>query len=123
MTAWTSNELATIAAAEELAITTVRSDGTPRQPLPIWVVRVADDLYVRSVNGPTAAWYRSTQAHHEGHIQAGGIEQDVAFVDADPALTDQIDAAYGTKYRRYPTIVPSIIAPKAQSATIKLVPR
>jgi hypothetical protein len=33
---------------------------------------------------------------HEGHIQAGGIDKDVTFVDADPTINDQIDAAYDT---------------------------
>jgi hypothetical protein len=35
----------------------------------------------------------------------------------------KIDAAYWDKYRRYPSIVPSIMAPTAQAATLKLVPR
>lgn len=123
MIAWTSDELTKIGAAEEMDITTLRRDGTPRRPLPIWVVRLGNDLYVRSVNGPMAAWFRGTQAHREGHIRAGGIDKDVTFTNAEPALTDRIDAAYRTKYRRYPGIVPSIVAPKAQAATIKLVPR
>ena len=37
---------------------------------------------------------------------------------------EQIDAAYHTKYgRRYPTIVPSILAPRAPAATLRLTPR
>jgi hypothetical protein len=35
-----------------------------------------------------------------------------------------VDVAYREKYgRRYPTIVPSIVAPEARAATLKLVPR
>ena len=45
------------------------------KPVTIWVVRLGDDLYVRSVNGRTSAWFRGTQVRHEGHIQAGGVEQ------------------------------------------------
>jgi hypothetical protein len=90
----------------------------------IWVVRVGDDLYVRSVNGRTAAWFRGTQVRHEGHIRAGGVDKDVTFVDAAPDLNDQIDAAYRTKYRRYAaSIIGHITSPQARSATIKLVPR
>jgi len=38
--------------------------------------------------------------------------------------TDAVDAAYDEKYgRRYPTIVPSIVAPRARAATLRLVPR
>ncbi len=124
MTAWTSDELNKIGTAEELQIASLRRDGTLRNPVTIWVVRLGDDLYVRSVNGRTAAWFRGTQVRHEGRIWAGGVEKDVTFVDADPDLNDQIDAAYRIKYRRYAaSIIRSIVSPEARSATIKLVPR
>ncbi len=124
LTAWTSDELNKIGTAEELQIASLRRDGTLRNPVTIWVVRHSDDLYVRSVNGRTAAWFRGTQVRHEGHIRAGGVEKDVTFVDADPSLNDQIDAAYRTKYRRYAaSIISSIVSPEARSATIKLAPR
>jgi hypothetical protein len=124
MTMWTSDELNKIGTAEELEIASLRRDGTLRNPVTIWVIRHGDDLYVRSVNGRTAAWFRGTQVRHEGHIQAGGVDKDVTFVDADPDLNDQIDAAYRTKYRRYAaSIIRSILSPEARSATIKLVPR
>ena len=124
MTMWTSDELNKIGTAEELEIASLRRDGTLRNPVTIWVIRYGDDLYVRSVNGRTAAWFRGTQVRHEGHIQAGGVDKDVTFVDADPDLNDQIDAAYRTKYRRYAaSIIRSIVSPEARSTTIKLVPR
>lgn len=124
MAAWTSDELAKIGAAEELRIASRRRDGTLGSRRTIWVVRHGEDLYVRSVNGPTAAWYRGTWVRHEGHIRVGGVDKDITFVDADHDLNDQIDAAYRSKYRRYaPSIVNSIVSPQARSATIKLVPR
>jgi hypothetical protein len=123
MTTWTSDELNKIGTAEELEIAPRRRDGTLRNPVTIWVVRHGDDLYVRSVNGRTGAWFRGTQVRHEGHIQTGGIDKDVTFVDADPDINDQIDAAYRTKYRRYASsIIGHIVSPKARSTTIKLVP-
>ena len=124
MTTWTSDELNKIGTAEELQIASIRNGGTLRKPVTIWVVRHGDDLYVRAVNGRTGAWFRGTQVRHEGHIQAGGVDKDVAFVDADPDINDQIDAAYRTKYCRCAaSIVSHIVSPKARSATIKLVPR
>jgi hypothetical protein len=51
-----SDELTKIGTAEELEIASLRHDGTLRSPVTIWVVRHGDDLYVRSVNGRTAAW-------------------------------------------------------------------
>ena len=125
MTTWTSDELNKIGTAEELEIASRRRDGTLRNPVTIWVVRHGDDLYVRSVNGRTGAWFRGTQERHEGHIRAGGVDKDVTFVEeAAPDLNDQIDAAYRTKYRRYAaSIISTIVSPEARSATIKLVPR
>jgi hypothetical protein len=124
MTTWTNDELNKIGTAEELEIASLRGDGTLRNPVTIWVVRLGDDLYVRSMNGRTAAWFRGTQSRHEGHIRAGGIDKDVTFVDSDPGINDEIDAAYRSKYRRYgESIVGTIVNPEARSATIKLVPR
>jgi hypothetical protein len=124
MTGWTSDELTKIEAADELEIASLRTDDTLRNPTTIWVVRLGDDLYVRSVNGRTAAWFRGTQMRHEGRIRAGGVTKDVTFVDAEDAIDDQIDDGYRSKYRRYaPSIVGSVLTPEARSATIKLVPR
>ena len=124
MTTWTSDELKKIGNAEELRIASLRADGTLRKPVIIWVVRLGDVLYVRSVNGRTSGWFRGVQTRHEGHIQAGGVEKDVTFVEeADPMINDQIDAAYRTKYRRYPQYVAPLLPPAARAATIKLVPR
>jgi len=124
MTAWTSDELSKIGAAEELQIASVRRDGTLRNPVTVWVVRHGDDLYVRSVNGRTASWFRGAQVRHEGRIWAGGVEKDVTFVDADHDIDDELDAVYRAKYRRHAaSIISPIVSPEARSATIKLLPR
>jgi hypothetical protein len=125
MKTWTSDELKEIGKAEELQLASLQRDGTLRNPVTIWVVRVDDDLYVRPIHGRTSAWFRGTQARHEGHIRAGGVEKDVAFVEEiSPDLNDQIDAAYRTKYRRYAaSIIRTTVSPQARSATIKLLPR
>ena len=126
MTTWTSDELAKIGTADELEIASVRQDGTLRNPLPIWVVRLGDDLYIRSVNGRTSGWFRGTQVRHEGHIMAGGVSKNVSFedMDADDNIHNQIDEAYRTKYRRYAaSIVNTTVTSEARSATLKLVPR
>jgi hypothetical protein len=123
MATWTSDELTRIGTAEELELAALRRDGTLRNSVTMWVVRLGDDLYVRSVNGRTAAWFRGTQVRHEGHIQAGGIDKDVSFAEADHNINDEIDAVYRTKYRRYAArIISRIVRPEARSTTIKLVP-
>ena len=125
MTTWTSDELNKIGGAEELQIASRRRDGTLRNLVTIWVVRLGDDLYVLSVNGRTSAWFRGVQARREGRIQAGGVAKDVTFVEeSDPSINEQIDAAYRAKYRRYAaSIISSIISSEARAATIKLAPR
>jgi len=126
MTEWTREELNKIGTAEELEIASLRRDGTLRKPTTIWVVRVGDDLYVRSAYGPTSAWFRGVQVRHEGRIRAGGVEKDVNIGDAgaEPNLNDQFDTAYRTKYRRYEeTYVKPVVSPEVRSTTIKLVPR
>ncbi len=123
MTAWTTDELDNIAAADELEIASLRADGTLRNSTTIWVVRLGDDLYVRSVNGRTGTWFRGAQDRHEARIRAGGVGKDVLLIEADD-LGDEIDAAYRTKYRRYAaSIVGSVLTPEAGAATLKLVPR
>jgi hypothetical protein len=123
MTGWTSQELSKIEAADELQLATARRDGTLRSPVTIWVARHGDDLYVRPVNGRTGAWFRRAQTRHEGRIRAGGVDKDVRLVETADN-NDEIDAAYRTKYRRYaPSIVESVVTPKARDASLKLVPR
>jgi hypothetical protein len=61
------------------------------------VVRIDDDLYIRSVNGRTSDWFRGTQRRQEGRIRAGGVEKDVTFVQADADLEARIDDAYRDK--------------------------
>ncbi|HVN59774.1 MAG TPA: DUF2255 family protein [Gaiellaceae bacterium] len=122
MSAWTSGELDRIGAAEELELASVRRDGTLRDPVTMWVVRHGDELYVRSVNGRGSSWFRGAQTRHEAHIRAGGVDRDVLLVETDDA-TDELDAAYRTKYRRYAaSIVDSIVSPEARAATLRLVP-
>ncbi len=124
MTTWTSGELTRIGDAEELQISSRRQDGTLRKPVTIWVVRVGDDLYVRSVYGRTSAWFRGVQTRHEGRIQAGGVEKDVDFIEVDDSVNEAIDGAYRTKYRRYAaSIIESIMSVEARAATLKLTPR
>ncbi|WP_405845683.1 MULTISPECIES: DUF2255 family protein [unclassified Streptomyces] len=123
MTTWTNDELTRIEHAEELQMAPVRSDGTPRAPVPIWVVRDGDDLYVRSFHGNAGAWYRAARAGHEGRIRSGGVGKDVALVEVtDPGANDRIDTAYRIKYGRYgASYVDPMVA--ARDTTLKLVPR
>jgi hypothetical protein len=125
MRTWTKDELDKIAAADELQIASLRPDATLGKPVTIWVVRIGDDLYIRSYKGRGGSWFRAAQAQHAGRIRAGGVEKEVTFVDeTDPGINDEIDAAYRTKYRGYSAqYVDPMVAAEARGTSIKLVPR
>lgn len=124
MTSWTSEELALIGDAEELAIASRRPDGTLGPFVTIWVVRTGSDLYVRSVNGRAGRWFRRALAAGEGRIRAGGVERDVSFDEAAPEVHTRVTAAYHEKYDRYgPSIVGTVVSAESASTTLRLVPR
>jgi hypothetical protein len=124
MTAWPSDELEKIATADELQLASARPDGRLRKPVTIWVVRLGDEIYVRSVNGRNSHWFRGVEDRHEGHIHAGGVDKDVRFVDAGDDLNDEIETAYRTKYGHYDaSVVDPLFTPGAKAATLELVPR
>jgi hypothetical protein len=123
MTGWTTDELAAVGAATELDLAS-RADGGLSTYTTMWVVRVGDDLYVRSAYGAGRAWCRRTRTHGEGRIRAGGVERDAAFVPVDKAeeaTHAAIDAAYHAKYDRYgPSIVGTVVGPDAADVTLRL---
>lgn len=125
MKTWTIDELDKIGKAEELEIASLRSDGTLRKSRTIWVVRVGDELYVRSVNGRGSDWFRGVLTRHEGRIEAGGVAKDTAFEEiGESPLHAQIDTAYRKKYSHYPKeYVDACVTPKAIAATVRLMPR
>lgn len=121
MTTWTDDELRSVGNAVELQLASTRADGTLRPYVTMWVVRAGDDLYVRSAYGSTNPWYLRAKESGIGRIRAGGIERDVRFVDADPSVHEEVDAAYRAKYDNYgPKIVGTVVGDDAHAVTIRL---
>jgi hypothetical protein len=119
---WTETELSAIGGAYELEIASRRHDGSLSPRVPIWAVRVGEDIFIRSVNGPDATWYRNTRTRPTGRIRSGGIERDVSFAPADAQLEDRIDEAYRAKFGGSSSATQRIIAPLARQTTIRLTP-
>ena len=128
--AWTPEQLAAIDGTGEVEVLTRRGDGTLRPARTVWIVRDGDALYVRSVNGAAAAWYRGVQTRHQGHLTAGRITRDVTFTEAGAhpgsgagqALDDALDEAYRAKYGRSSSAVARITAGAARATTLRVDP-
>ena len=124
MTAWTDEELERNGEAQELQLASERPDGTLRPYVTMWVVRVDDELYVRSAYGANNPWFRRAKASGVGRIRAGGVERDVTFAEPAPDVHAAIDTAYHSKYDRYgPAIVATVAGSLAHPSTIRLAPR
>ena len=124
MSAWTEDELSRIGRTEELQVSSRRADGSLRPYVTIWVVRVEDDIFVRSAFGSSNPWFVRATASGAGRIRAGGVERDVTFADAAPDAHAGIDAAYHAKYDRYgPAIVGTVVGAQAALTTIRLIPQ
>src|ERR1700712_4061472 len=118
---WTEDELDRIGRAGELRVAGLRKDGSLRPLVIIWQVRLSDDIYIRSVNGPDAGWFTGTQVRGEGRIESGGVGKDVAF-ERDDSHDAEIDAAYRAKYGSGSS-VDAITSALATSTTLRVSPR
>ncbi len=124
MSAWPQDDLDRLGAAGEVEVSSVRRDGSLSRTRTVWIVRVGDQLYLRSVNGPDGAWYRLTRAFHQGRIEARGVVRDVAWVDVDaagqPDVDAAVDAGYARKYQGATSAIAHITSPLARVTTMRV---
>jgi len=120
---WTADQLDRVGNATELDLASRRADGSLTGYTTMWVVRVGDELYVRSAGGPDRPWYRHARTNGTGRIRAGGVDAEVTFdLHAEPAPHDSIDAEYHRKYDRYgPGPVGHVTGPESHPVTVHLV--
>ncbi len=122
MNGWTTEDLALIGDADEIELA-AHASGQLTKPVPVWVVRVNDNLYVRSYRGHAGVWFRAALVSGQGRIWAGDEGRDVVFVaEIDPAINNQIDAAYDAKYGHSP-YAGAMVTPEVRTTTLKLLPR
>lgn len=121
MTTWTPAELALVDRTHELDITTTRPDGTRRPATPIWVVRVGEQVYVRSYRGAAGAWFRHALTDGLAQVRLGSLERNVQVRLDGAAPAARIDAAYRSKYGEN-TYTNAMLAPDAVASTLRLDP-
>jgi hypothetical protein len=121
---WPAGQLDRFGSADEIEISTRRSDGSLRAFVPIWIVAVDGNLYVRSFRGHGGAWYRHATQHLAGAIRAGGHQVQVTFTPVGEAQRKVVDAAYRAKYARYgDTYLLPMLAAQAAATTLRLTPQ
>ena len=124
MGTWTPDELRRIGAASELRVASQRPDGTLRPYATIWHSPLGEALYIRSAHGPDNGWFRRALNSGAGRISAGGVEKDVTFELADPAIRADLDRALHRRYDRYgPGPVGAITGPDVLETTLRVMPR
>ncbi|WP_415853686.1 DUF2255 family protein [Sinomonas sp. G460-2] len=122
MTEWDTNTLARIAATDDLHIAPFREDGTTYgTPTWIWSVVVDESLYVRPWNGANSRWYKAAMNQGAGRITTAGGTYDVRFHAANPAVNDDVDAAYRAKYANS-EYLPPMLAARPRAATVRITP-
>jgi hypothetical protein len=100
----------------------VPAPGRPAIRVPIWIVAVQGQLYVRSWKGDAGLWYRRARRYGTGSVIIRGREHPVRFVPMDdPALDAAIDHRYLVKYRKSPH-AQAMIDPPAAGTTLLLEP-
>ena len=127
-TTWSTEDLEQIGRAEELQIATRRADGTLRRWVPIWVVCVGDQVYVRTWYRRDNGWFGHVLGSRRARIRVPGLEVDVGVEDVGSDKEDRaelranVDAAYHAKYARHggPS-VDGMTTDTAAATTLRLV--
>jgi hypothetical protein len=118
---WTPEQLAGIDAARELEIAVRRADGALRPWTPIWVVRVRDDVYVRTWYRRDTGWFGLALSTRRASVRVPGVEADVRIEDVGvgpSGLRADVDAAYRDKYGGGST--GDLVGDEAAATTLRL---
>ena len=123
---WAAEDVDRIGSAEELRIAAKRHDGTLRRWVPIWVVCVGDQVYVRTWYRRDTGWFAHLLDSRRAAVQVPGLRADVVVADVaaeSEQLHADVDAAYHTKYGRYGTSgVGPMVTAEAAATTLRLSP-
>ena len=124
MPGWTSAQLDRVAATKELEIATQRADGTWRSWVPIWVVRVDEELYVRTWYIRDTGWFGGAVATGCARVRVPGVEVTVTIDHIGGGSVGRrgaVDAAYRAKYGRWGG-AKRMVSGDSAATTLRLVP-
>jgi hypothetical protein len=118
--AWSEEQLEQIGAADELEIAARRADGALPGRVPIWVVSVEGQVYVRTGSRRETGWFGQVLESGRARVSVLGLEMDVTVEDVGGDDADQranVDEAYRGKYGRYGRSTLDVIVSDAAAAT------
>ena len=120
--AWQANQLSLLQSEDELEIVVDRPDREP-QRVPVWMVVVDGELYVRSYMGVTSGWFRRVEADADQAVRIGSTDVAVRFenIDRTDSVNHAISAEYDRKYSRF-DYVTAMSEPAAVEATLRVTP-
>ena len=123
---WTEEQVQELDRAVELEIASRRADGTLRGWLPVWVVCVDDQVYVRTWYRRTTGWFGHAVESAAARVRLPGLETDVTVEDlgdGDLGLRAAVDRAYETKYGSHGgSSVIQMTSDTAAATTLRLSP-
>jgi len=120
-TQWSNEQLDALGRAGEIDIAPRREDGALCRSTTIWLVRVGDELFIRSYRGPDGGWYRDATGTGRGRVGVGAIAYDVVFEPASDVDQAAVDNAYRAKYGRS-SYVDAMVTNDAAATTLRLAP-
>ena len=89
-----------LAAAREIRVETQSAAGTAHRTI-IWVAEKDGEIYLRSVNGAGARWFREATSGRPVALHVAGRRVPVMLVPADdPASIEAASAGLTAKYKR-----------------------
>ncbi len=94
------SDRAALASAQEIRIET-QSESDAVHRTTIWVAAKDEEIYIRSVDGAGARWYREATSGRPVAVHVDGRKLPVTLVPAtDPASIEAASDGFRAKYRR-----------------------
>jgi len=122
MSEWTPEEVRAIGDVEEVRVAPLAGDGTPLQSVTMWAVTNGSEVFVRSVRGTKARWYRRVTETGRAVFEAADISREVAFEQVNEIKNQAVTDAYNTKYARYGRERQAMVEGDSVAATLRVVP-